>query len=82
MDKEQGPESLLRQVKAGIVLFLLLLVLVFALQNSEIVTLEFLLWQLSLPRALIFFVFFAVGFVCGIAVSNWHTLTKKRRKQA
>ncbi|NNE36769.1 MAG: LapA family protein [Gammaproteobacteria bacterium] len=81
MEKQQGSESLIRQIKAGIVLFLLLLVLVFTLQNSETVTLEFLIWDLSLPRALIFFVFFAVGFICGIAVSNWQTLTKRRQKQ-
>ncbi len=82
MEKPQGKESLFRQIKAGIVLFLLLMVLIFALQNSEIVTLEFMLLELSLPRALIFFVFFAVGFVCGIAVSNWHTLRKNRHKQS
>ena len=80
MEKHQDSGSTLRQVKAGIVLFLLLLVLVFALQNSETVVLEFLLWDLALPRVLIFFVFFAVGFVCGIAVSNWQTLTRHKNK--
>lgn len=80
MANKQESGALVRQVKAGIVLFLLLLVLIFALQNSETASLEFLIWELALPRALIFFVLFAVGFICGIAVSNWQALTRRKNK--
>lgn len=77
MDKNLESGDISRQVKAGIVLFLLCLILVFAVQNSESVSVEFLVWELTLPRVLIFFVFFSVGVLCGLAVSNWRKLTHK-----
>jgi len=80
MDYHHESSAIARQIKAAIVLFLLLLVLIFALQNSESASLKFLIWELALPRALIFFVVFAVGFICGIAVSNWQTLTRRKNK--
>lgn len=77
METEPQSGGVARQVKAGIVLLLLCLVLVFALQNSETVNVVFLSWTMSLPRVLLFFVFFAAGFLAGLAVSNWKKMTRK-----
>jgi uncharacterized integral membrane protein len=77
MNKKNDASDLARQIKSGIVLFLLCLVMIFSLQNSESATLKFLLWEMTLPRALIFFVLFSVGFLCGIGISNWRKITRK-----
>lgn len=63
-----------RKVKSGVVLLLLCLLMIFTLQNAESVSIAFLLWEMTLPRSLIFFVFFMVGFLCGIAFNNWKKL--------
>lgn len=81
MTREQETSDASRQVKAGIVLVLLCLLLLFALQNSTSVTVVFLIWDMTLPRVLIFFVFFVVGFLAGLAVSNWQKLRHRHRKQ-
>ena len=70
MVEKTHPERFSRQLKSGLALFLLSLVLIFAVQNTEIVSVEFLFWEMNLPRALIIFIFFLVGFFLGIAVVN------------
>ena len=77
MENEAQSGDLARQIKAGIVLLLLCLVLVFGMQNTETVNVAFLGWTLSLPRALLFFFFFVVGFLAGLAVSNWKKMTRR-----
>ena len=47
-------------------LILLGLVAVVALQNAETVTVKFLLWQLSLPRALMLLASMGVGLIAGL----------------
>ncbi|MGB7030473.1 MAG: LapA family protein [Syntrophobacteria bacterium] len=47
-------------------LILLGLVAVVALQNAEIVTVQFLLWQFSLPRALMLLGSMGVGLIAGL----------------
>jgi len=76
MIEEPDPNHFSTQIKSGMVLLLLCLVIVFALQNSESASVVFLAWEMTLPRALIFFVFFLTGFLSGIAVSNWKKLSK------
>jgi len=44
---------------------LLLLVALFAVQNSEIVEVEFLIWGLSIPRSLLIFLVLLIGFIVG-----------------
>jgi uncharacterized integral membrane protein len=78
MSKEIETSDVSRQIKAGIVLVLLCMILIFALQNSASVTVVFLLWEMALPRVLIFFVFFVVGFLTGLAISNWRKLKHRR----
>jgi uncharacterized integral membrane protein len=47
-------------------LILLGLVVVVALQNAEIVTVNFLVWQFSLPRALMILASMVVGLIAGL----------------
>ena len=52
-------------LKTVIGLVLVALVIVFTIQNLEIVTVRFLLWDLSLPRAVMIFVVFLIGALAG-----------------
>lgn len=81
MTKEIKTSDMSRQIKAGAVLVLLCLLLLFALQNSASVTVVFLIWDMTLPRVLIFFVFFVVGFLTGLAVSNWRKLRHRQHAE-
>jgi len=45
---------------------LLLLVVLFAVQNSETVEVAFLLWGLSLPRSILILLVLAIGIVVGL----------------
>ena len=47
------------------IMVLLLLVVIFTLQNTEIVSLQFLLWNFSLSRALMFFLILTIGILVG-----------------
>lgn len=51
-------------------LILLALVLLFTLQNLEVVTITVLFWQFSLSRALLIFTVLAVGIVIGL-LARW-----------
>lgn len=68
------------QIKAGIILLLLFLVLLFTLQNTENMVVVFLWKEFTLPRALILFLFFVIGFVVGLAVNNWKIMTTGKTK--
>lgn len=67
------------QLKLGIVLTLLIAVVIFTLQNTELVTIQFLLWNFSLSRALMIFLVFAVGIVIGALLGSHH---QKRKPEA
>ena len=54
------------KIKLILGLILMGLVAVVALQNAEIVTVRFLLWQFSLPQALMSLASMAVGVVAGL----------------
>lgn len=80
MPEAASDSSRSRQIRSGIVLFLLLLVVIFTLQNTESMVVVFLWMQFTLPRALILFVFLVVGFLCGLAVCNWKVLVGGPKK--
>ena len=48
-----------------VIVILVLLVLVFVFQNTEIVTVSFFAWQISMSRALMVLVTFLIGVVAG-----------------
>lgn len=64
------------RIKVVLLLVVLGILLVFALQNSENVTLAFLFWELNLPRVFIFFIFFCAGVLCGIFINTLMKLKK------
>ncbi len=53
------------KVRLTVTMVLLALVVLFTLQNIEAVTITFLLWQFSLPRALLLFLVLVTGVVVG-----------------
>lgn len=57
-------------VKGYVGLGLLLLIVVFTLQNAEVVTVNFLLWKLSVSRALMIFFVLIIGIVVGMVLSG------------
>ncbi|MBU0673720.1 MAG: LapA family protein [Proteobacteria bacterium] len=56
--------------KATAITILLLLVVVFTLQNTEDVSLRFLFWSFSLARALMVFLILSVGMVIGLFIGS------------
>jgi uncharacterized integral membrane protein len=62
---------------AGLVL--LLLVVVFIVQNAAVVEIQFLLWQVSMSRSLMIFTVLAIGVVLGwLGAGHMH----RKRDQA
>jgi uncharacterized integral membrane protein len=51
--------------KMPLVIILLLLVVIFTLQNTEQVNISFLLWHITLSRALMIFLVLATGLLAG-----------------
>lgn len=58
----------MNKVKISALMTILLLVVVFTLQNTEQVEIKFLLWQLSLSRSLMLFLVFALGMLSGFVL--------------
>jgi uncharacterized integral membrane protein len=56
------------QAKTYLGLALLLLIVVFTLQNAEVVTVNFLIWRLSVSRALMVFIVLIIGIVVGVVL--------------
>jgi uncharacterized integral membrane protein len=55
----------LHRLKQIAVLALIGLLIVFALQNASTVEFNFLLWSMSMPRVLLYFLIFVVGCLAG-----------------
>jgi len=60
------------------IIFLVLIgiVIIFVMQNIQVVEVKFLLWQVSMSRSLMLFATFAIGLVGG-----WLLTLPKARKQ-
>jgi uncharacterized integral membrane protein len=67
------------QYKAYLGLALFLLVVIFIVQNAEVVDIRFLAWKLSMSRALIVFFVLAIGIVIGWITAGHFS---RRRGQA
>ena len=50
---------------------LLILVVLFTLQNTETVPISFLFWEFHVSRALMIFVVFTIGVLVGVFSSNY-----------
>lgn len=58
------------KIKVFIIIFLAILLIVFVLQNTEIVNVNFFFWDLNIPRALLIFVCFAMGLIFGLLIPS------------
>jgi uncharacterized integral membrane protein len=58
------------KTKIVIIIVLAVLLIIFVLQNTEIVIVNFWFWDISLPRALLLFVTFAIGLIIGLIVPS------------
>ena len=56
-----------------------IVLLVFILQNVTVVEIRFLFWQLSVSRAIMFFILLAVGMIIGWLLHGYYRLRKNSR---
>jgi uncharacterized integral membrane protein len=56
-------------VKSGLIIALVGLVIIFTLQNTEVLNVEFLLWSFSLRRAVLLFIVLLIGIVIGYVLA-------------
>ncbi|MEW6594298.1 MAG: LapA family protein [Thermodesulfobacteriota bacterium] len=61
-----------------LVVVLLLAVVLFTLQNTEMVTVRFFLWSYDISRALLIFLVFAMGVLLGLCAGSF----PRRREKA
>ncbi len=60
----------MKKLKATVTLLLVIAVVVFAVQNSEVVKIQFLIWSFSAPRALLVITLLGIGFILGLFISS------------
>jgi uncharacterized integral membrane protein len=58
------------KIKVFIIVILAVFLIVFVLQNTENVVIKLWFWDLSIPRALLLFVCFAIGLVIGLIIPS------------
>ena len=58
-------------VKSVVALVVISLAILFALQNTEHVEIQFLIWSLSVSRAVLIFALMGVGVVLGWMLRSW-----------
>ena len=58
------------KTKVFFIALLTVLLIIFVLQNTEMVIVNFFLWDISIPRALLIFVCFAMGLVFGLLIPS------------
>ena len=56
----------MHSIKSIISLFLIIAVLIFSIQNIAAVEIQFLLWNFTLPRALLIVILLGIGFIIGM----------------
>jgi len=65
-----GSNELGRRIRNGVILAVCAVLLLFALQNSESVTVAFLFWESTMPRAVVLFIFFCAGVLLGLLLGR------------
>ena len=65
-----------KNIKLYAGLGLLILVVLFTLQNTETVPISFLFWEFHISRALMIFIVFVIGVLAGIFTSS-HYLKRR-----
>ncbi|MBN2225848.1 MAG: LapA family protein [candidate division Zixibacteria bacterium] len=62
-----GPQGM-GGVKKAIIVIIAVLAVIILLQNTQVVTLHFLFWHLSMSQALLFPLTLLIGFVLGLLI--------------
>ncbi len=62
-------------------LILFLLVIIFAVQNSEIISLQLYFWPISISKALLIIIVLLIGVVLGIFASSFAGKNSKNKKE-
>jgi uncharacterized integral membrane protein len=65
------------KAKVVFLIFLAILLIVFAIQNIEVTKIHLWFWEIQTPRAILIFVCFAVGLIVGLVIPSGK---KKREK--
>jgi len=58
----------MKSLKSIVTLLLIIVVLIFAIQNIAAVEIQFLFWSFSIPRALMIVLLIGIGFIIGLLV--------------
>lgn len=58
------------KTKIFVIALLAVLLIIFVLQNTEMVIINLFFWDISIPRALLIFVCFAMGLVFGLLIPS------------
>ena len=58
------------KTKVFVIALLAVLLIIFVLQNTEMVIINLFFWDISIPRALLIFVCFAMGMVIGLLIPS------------
>lgn len=66
------------KIKIGVILVVVILIVVFALQNTEIVSIKLWFWEIETPRALLIFACLSIGVIIGFITPS----SKKDIEQA
>lgn len=66
--------------KAGLLAILAFLALVFLVQNMDVVTVKFLLWEMSMSRAVLIFFLLLTGFIAGWFLQGFLSYRKEKKK--
>jgi len=61
------------KTKLGLAMALLLGVVIFTLQNTEMISIRFLFWQFSLSRALMLFLVLGIGVLLGFLLGTYRS---------
>jgi uncharacterized integral membrane protein len=64
--------------KLAVSLALLLIVVVFIVQNTAVTELRFLFWTLAMSRSLMMFLLLGIGIVVGWFLHGYYTSRKRR----
>jgi lipopolysaccharide assembly protein A len=66
--------------KLGFVAILAFFVLIFVVQNIDVVTVSFLFWEISMSRAILLFFSLLTGFIIGWLMHSYLSYSKDKRE--
>ncbi|NIQ00658.1 MAG: DUF1049 domain-containing protein [Nitrospinaceae bacterium] len=70
----------MKNLKLYLGLALLILIVIFTLQNAEVVTIKFLFWDYSVSRSIMIFMVLVIGILVGWILSGWGRHTRSVKK--